>query len=231
MEQTLIPMPEFSLPQSAREARDVQESLRARIRLEDDASIIRVIAGVDVGYDTVRGLAHASIVVMSLEDLQPIEQVQKFTPVDFPYVPGLLSFREIPAILAALMELEAEPDLLMVDGHGVAHPRRMGIASHLGVLLDIPTIGVAKKRLTGEFDEPGDLKGDRSLLMDGNERIGTVLRSRDRTNPLFISPGHRVSFETAEMIVSKCITKYRLPEPTRLADKHSKCKSCSEDNL
>ena len=231
MDQAIVSMPEFSLPQSAREARDVQENLRAKIRLEDDASIIRVIAGIDVGYDNARGLAHASIVVMSLEDLQPIEQVQKFTPVNFPYVPGLLSFREIPAILSALMELEAEPDLLMIDGHGVAHPRRMGIASHLGVLLDMPTIGVAKKRLTGEFEEPGELKGDRAMLMDGNERIGTVLRSRNCTKPLFISPGHRISFETAEMIVSKCITKYRLPEPTRLADKHSKCKSCNEYNL
>src|SRR5262249_46364583 len=151
-------------------------------------------------------------------------------PVDFPYIPGLLAYREIPAILAALSKLKTIPDLLMVDGHGIAHPRRMGIAAHLGVILDMPTIGVAKSRLTGSFQEPGPTKGDRSALMAGKECIGTVLRSRDNVHPLFISPGHRVSMDTALALTLRCLTRYRLPEPTRMADKYSKCKK-TEDAL
>lgn len=202
----------------------IQEGLRARLRIEDDFGEINLIAGIDVGYDVGRGLAHASIVTMSLAELKPIEQLQLFTPVDFPYIPGLLSFREIPAILATLAQLKSTPDVLMVDGQGIAHPRRMGIAAHLGVILNRPSIGVAKSRLTGKFIMPGNNKGDHSPLMAGNEQIGYVLRSRDNTLPLFISPGHRVSLPTALDITLKCLTRYKLPEPTRLADKLSKCK-------
>lgn len=213
------------MPESKELARAMQDMLREKLKLLDDFAVVDTIAGIDVGYDNARGLARASIVTMSMGDLKPVEQIQKFTPVDFPYIPGLLSFREVPAILAAIGELQSIPDLLMVDGHGIAHPRRMGIAAHLGVILDMPSIGVAKSRLTGRYDMPGLEKGDRSPLMAGKERIGTVLRSRDNVKPLFVSPGHRVGMETAVEITMRCLTRYRLPEPTRLADKFSKCKN------
>lgn len=215
-------LPEFVVPASDAEARAAQEALRARLRLEDDFGPIRTIAGIDVGYDSTQDMAHASVVTMSPDFLQPIEQVQSFTPVVFPYIPALLSFREIPVILAALANLNTVPDLLMVDGQGIAHPRRMGIAAHLGVLLDMSSIGVAKRRLTGRFETPGAEKGSQSPLMAGKEQIGVVLRSRNNVSPLFISPGHRVSMQTAVELTLKCLTKYRLPEPTRVADKLSK---------
>jgi len=189
----------------------------------DDFGALELIAGVDVGYDVARNLAHASIVTMARGELKPLEQVQAFVPADFPYIPGLLSFREIPAILAALATLKSTPDIWMVDGQGIAHPRRMGIAAHLGVILDMPSIGVAKSRLTGRFEMPGTKKGDSNPLMSGKEQIGVVLRSRDNVKPLFVSPGHRVSIETALTLVLHCLTRYRLPEPTRMADKLSKC--------
>lgn len=214
---------EFILPESEAQAREMQEALRSRLRICDDFTRLELIAGVDVGYDMVRNLAHASVVTMK-SDLKPIEQVQAFVPAEFPYIPGLLAFREIPAILSALSALKATPDVLMVDGQGIAHPRRMGIAAHLGVILDMPSIGVAKSRLTGRFDVPGLEKGARSPLMAGKECIGMVLRSRDKVKPLFVSPGHRVSMETAVELTLRCLTRYRLPEPTRLADKLSKCK-------
>ena len=222
------PLPSFSLPASESDARAVQQALREKILLQNDFGALQHIAGVDCGYDIARNLAHASIVVVAVDGLHPVEQVQAFAPADFPYIPGLLSFREIPAILAALAKLRTTPDLFMVDGHGIAHPRRMGIAAHLGVLLDRPSIGVAKSRLTGRFAPLGPAKGDNEPLMAGGERIGTVLRSKERTNPLFISPGHKVDMETALAITQRCLTRYRLPEPTRLADKLSKVKSHGE---
>lgn len=202
----------------------MQEALRAKLTLHNDFTLLATVAGIDVGYDMARGLAHASVVTMPLGGSYATEQAQAYLPVAFPYIPGLLSFREIPAILAALTQLSRLPDMLMVDGHGIAHPRRMGIAAHLGVLLDMPSIGVTKSRLTGRFAPPGPRKGDSSPLLAGNERIGTVLRSRDGVNPLFISPGHRIDMETACALTMECLTRYRLPEPTRLADKLSKCK-------
>jgi len=215
-------LPEFLSPQSPQHAREIQNELRAKVRIVDDFGGLTLIAGVDVGYDIVNNLAHASIVTMTSDDLKPIDHAQAFVTADFPYIPGLRAFREIPAILAALAGLKSVPDILMVDGLGIAHPRRMGIAAHLGVLLDHPTIGVAKSRLTGRHEMPGPLKGDHTPLMAGKEQIGVVLRSRDNVNPLFISPGHRVSMQTTLDLTSRCLTKYRLPEPTRMADKFSK---------
>lgn len=220
----MITLPEFIVPESENAARAVQTELHGKLILRDEFGDLNVIAGVDVGYDPKRNLAHASIVTMSPAELKPIEQVDAFAPADFPYIPGLLSFREIPAILAALARLKNIPDLLMVDGQGIAHYRRVGIAAHLGIILDMPSIGVAKSRLSGNFTMPGLNKGEQSPLMIGEERIGTVLRSKDKVKPLFISPGHRVSVESALDITLKCLTKYRLPEPTRIADKFSKCK-------
>lgn len=201
----------------------MQDALRANILLQDDGGETGLIAGIDVGYDNRRGLAHAAIVTMYPDDLKPVEQIQHDVPVDFPYIPGLLAFREIPAILAALAQLKKAPDLLMVDGHGIAHPRRMGIAAHLGVILDMPSMGVAKSRLTGRFEMPATAKGSQSPLMVDKEQIGVVLRSKDNINPLFISPGHRMTMQRAVDITLRCLTRYKLPEPTRLADKFSKC--------
>lgn len=216
-------VPEFIIPASVAEGRAIQDSLRLGLKLYNDFKKRDTIAGVDVGYDIRRGLAHASIVVMKPGQPDILHQLQVFLPVSFPYIPGLLSFREIPVILAALAKLPAMPDMLMVDGHGIAHPRRMGIAAHLGVILDMPSIGVAKSCLTGRFDMPGPKKGDMRPLMAGGERIGMVVRSREKVKPLFISPGHRVDVETAVEITLQCLTRYRLPEPTRIADKLSKC--------
>jgi len=211
-------------PQSVAEAKAIQETLRSRIRLEDDFGTLTTIAGVDVSYDIKSNITYAFIVTMPLATLIPFSFVRAELPTTFPYVPGLLSFREIPAILKAFEKVEQRPDLLMVDGQGIAHPRRLGIAAHLGILLDMPAIGVAKSRLTGTYTEPGLHKGDMSSLMVKQEKIGTVLRSKDNTLPLFISPGHRVSHDTAVRLTLDCLTRYRLPEPTRIADKLSKKK-------
>lgn len=220
----MFTLPEFIVPKTVAEARNVQEAMRRQVRLSNDFGDIKTIAGVDVGYDTARDLAHASIAVLSAENLDTLEAARAFAPALFPYVPGFLSFREIPAILAALAELKRLPDLLMVDGQGIAHPRRLGIAAHLGVLLDMPSVGVAKSCLCGTYTEPGMNKGDMTKLLDGSEQIGIVLRSKDRVKPLFISPGNRVDIPTSVALVMRCLTRYRLPEPTRLADKFSKVK-------
>ena len=216
-------LPEFVTPETAAQARMLQEALRPQLHLHDAFDKLEIIAGVDVGYDIVRNLAHASIVTMDVRYLKPIEQVRAYVPAAFPYVPGLLAFREIPAILAAMAKLHTRPDVLMVDGHGIAHPKRMGIAAHLGLILDMPSLGVGKSRLTGRFTEPGPQKGDTSVLMDKGECIGMVLRSRENVAPLFISPGHRMSMESALALAKQCLGRYRLPEPTRIADKFSKC--------
>ena len=203
----------------------LQKTLSTHVRLENDFEPLRTIAGVDVSYDLKRNLTRAVIVVMDCEALEPITSVMAFLPTDFPYIPGLLSFREIPAILKALSCLPEPPDLLMVDGQGIAHPRRLGIAAHLGVLTGLPSIGVAKSLLTGRYIEPDTSRGSTSLLVDKNgQRIGTVLRSRDNVRPLFISPGHRIDHDSAVAVTLQSLRGYRLPEPTRIADKLSKLK-------
>jgi deoxyribonuclease V len=211
-------------PATAGEAVRLQQELRARVVLRDDIPRLDVIAGVDVSHD-LSDMSHAAVVLLDAKTMTEVESVRVSAPTDFPYVPGLLSFREIPVILAAFSKLKRTPDLLMVDGQGVAHPRRLGIAAHLGVLTNLPAVGVAKSRLTGRYREPGPEKGAVSPLMDRDERIGTVLRSKERCNPLFISPGHRVSQERAVELTLRFLTRYRLPEPTRLADKLSKRKT------
>ncbi len=220
----MLSFPDFPIPSSITAAQEQQQKLRQRIHLSDDFPPPHSIAGVDVGYDLAGQRAHASIVLLRYPDLSILEQHQAFSPIQFPYVPGLLSFREIPAILFALQALQQMPDLLMVDGHGIAHPRRMGIATHLGLWLNRPAIGVAKSKLCGTYAPLADTKGAQSPLFHQGEQIGTVLRSKLRCNPLFISPGHRISHATAVNITQQAITRYRLPEPTRLADTLSKVK-------
>ncbi len=218
-------MPEtFRTPSDVAEAVAIQKELQQKVVLCNTFGTLNTVAGVDVSYDIERDLSFAVIVLMNIAELTPIHTIRATLPTPFPYVPGLLSFREIPVILKALEELPEQPDLLMVDGQGIAHPRRLGIAAHLGVITDMPAIGVAKSRLTGRYDMPGPAKGEWTLLMDKNERIGTVLRSKEKTNPLFISPGHRVDHDTAVNLTLQCLTRYRLPEPTRIADKVSKVK-------
>lgn len=209
-------------PASSAEAIAIQQELRQHVVLNDDFDELNTIAGIDVGYDLKTNQSRAALVLLKNGELTTSVVAYDETP--FPYVPGLLSFREAPVILKALACLQEPPDLIFVDGHGVAHPRRLGVAAHIGVLSGLPTIGVAKKKLCGDFDEPGPHRGDRSLLMHKGERIGTVLRSKENVKPLFISPGHRVSHDTAVALVLQYLTRYRLPEPTRLADKLSKTK-------
>lgn len=215
-------LPEFIVPPNVAEAKKIQDTLRSQVILTNQSGNIKTIAGVDVGIDKPNNRAHASIVVVEFPSMQVIEQAQAFAPAEFPYVPGYLSFRELPALLNALRMLKSDVDLLMVDGQGIAHPRRFGIACHLGVHLNMPTIGVAKSKLTGTYHVPKNKCGTYVPLMDAGEQIGVVLTSKENCKPLFISPGHKMDIQTGVDITLQCITKYRLPEPTRLADKYSK---------
>lgn len=200
------------------QAIDLQRRLAARVEAADRLPArIATVAGVDVGYEDEQRTTRAAVAVLSFPDLAPLEQVIARRPTTFPYVPGLLSFRELPAVLDALSQLSAMPDIILCDGQGRAHPRRFGIACHLGVLLDLPTIGVAKTRLVGRHLEPGPERGDWTPLLDHGEEIGAVLRTRPGVKPLYISGGHRVCLRTAIELTLACLTRYRLPETTRAA--------------
>lgn len=214
-------------PTTPAEAVPVQNELRHRVSLNNRFETIKTIAGVDVSYDIKTNITRAFVVLLSYPDLKQIALAKAELPTTFPYIPGFLSFREIPALIAAVKQLPQRPDMFMVDGQGIAHPRRFGIACHLGVLTDIPSIGVAKSRLTGYFTEPGANKNDTSPLLsyDRKEQIGTVLRSKVNTKVLFVSPGHKCDIATALQITQNCLTAYRLPEPTRIADIISKKKT------
>jgi len=200
-------------------ARRLQTELAARVKLEDDYPPLHRVAGVDVGFEEAGTVTRAAAVLLDAATLAPLAEVVARQPTRMPYIPGLLSFRELPAVLQALSELPETPDLVFVDGQGIAHPRRLGIAAHLGVVTDLPTIGVAKSILVGVHEEVGPHRGDRQPLEHKGEIIGCVLRSKDRIRPLIVSPGHRVSMATAPELVLAFGTKYRLPEPTRLADR------------
>ena len=200
-------------------AREIQLRLAARVTNRDDYGDIQRVAGVDVGFDDGGRTTRAAVVVLSFPTLEVIEQAVVHQPTRFPYVPGLLSFREAPAIIAALDTLSDAPDLILCDGQGYAHPRRFGLACHLGVATGLPAVGVAKSRLVGCYDPPEDHKGDWSPLMDAGECIGAALRTRRGVKPLFISIGHRISLASAISFVLACTPRYRLPETTRLADR------------
>ena len=198
------------------EAIGVQKEFRERLVLTWDGRPITTIAGVDVSIKT--EAARAAIVVLNYPELVPIEAAVEDAPLVFPYIPGLLAFREGPAVLAAWQRLQHKPDLLLFDGQGIAHPRGLGIASLMGLWLERPTIGVAKSRLYGLHAEVGPARGDRVDLLDKNTNvIGAVLRTREKTNPLYISPGHLIDVEQAVQFVIRCLAGYRLPEPTRWA--------------
>jgi deoxyribonuclease V len=207
-------------PQTAAAAIALQQQLRSQVVLTDRLPHpVRYVAGVDAGFEANGTITRAAVVVLSFPDLKPVDEALVRCPTTFPYIPGLLSFREVPAVLQALAQLTIHPDLVLCDGQGIAHPRRLGIACHLGLLIDCPTIGVAKSRLIGTHEDlPGE-KGDWVPLMDGPDRIGAVLCSRKNTRPLYISPGHYICLETAIAYVLQCTPKYRLPETTRYADR------------
>lgn len=202
-----------------KEAVALQRELAGRVEREDRLGLVSRVAGVDVSYHATTDRLAAAAVVLDAVTLQVMDvQIVLGRPA-FPYVPGLFSFRELPPVLEALEKLAAPPDLIVCDGQGIAHPRRFGLACHLGVWTGLPTIGCAKTRLTGTHEMPGARRGSRARLMDKGEEIGAVLRTRDGVAPVYVSTGHRVSLETACAWVLRLAPRYRLPETTRIADR------------
>lgn len=211
-----------------RQAIALQSQLARQLEADDRIDPVTHIAGVDIGFEEDGSITRAAVVVLAWSPEQApqltppltvVEQVVHREPTRMPYIPGLLSFREIPAALGAFAQLKTRPQLVMVDGQGIAHPRRLGVAAHLGLWLDLPTIGIAKSRLTGRHADVGETRGDWVPLMAGQEVIGAVLRSRAQVKPVFVSPGHRLSLATSLDWVMRCLGKTKLPEPTRLADR------------
>jgi deoxyribonuclease V len=203
---------------TGREAVSLQRELAEMVELVDCLPRpVRTVAGVDVSYERGGDCFFAAVVVLELPEFNLIEEASATGRISFPYVPGLLSFRELPVVLDAFSALRTVPDAVLVDGQGIAHPRRFGIACHLGLWTGLPTVGCAKSRLCGSHSPPGQNKGDRvPLLLDGEE-VGAVLTSRRGVRPLYISPGHRTDLASALTLVQSCLGSYRLPEPTRLA--------------
>ena len=219
------------------EAVALQKSLRERIVLQPLPATVKLVAGADISYNRFSDVAYAGIVVLRLPELEVVTTAGVVSTMTFPYVPGLLSFREAPSLLQAWEKLSRRPDVLMLDGMGIAHPRRFGIASHIGLLTGMPTIGCGKTLLTGKYEEPAPEAGSFSPLMDRGAQIGVALRTKDRVNPVFISPGHLADIPTSVALTMRCvrtlekksasapllssrsesISKYRIPEPTRLA--------------
>jgi len=202
-------------------ARRLQDELARQLLLRDDfARPLRTIAGFDVGFEDDGAITRAAAILLDADSLDILDQQVARLPTRMPYIPGLLSFRELPALLEALAMLKHAPDLAFIDGHGIAHPRRLGIAAHFGVVTGLPSIGVAKKILTGEARMAlHEMRGAFTPLRSGKEQIGWLLRSKPGCLPLIVSPGHRVAMPSAPELVMRYVGKYRLPEPTRLADR------------
>lgn len=211
----MTPVISHSWDLSPSEAMALQKELAAQVSRENELGPVTRVAGIDASYR--EGLSRAAIVVLSFPKLELVEQAVATRPTTFPYVPGLLSFREGPAVLDALERLKSNPDLLIFDGQGLAHPRRFGLACHLGLLLDRPAIGCAKSRLLSHYEEPGSQPGDYTLLIDKGETIGAAVRTRAGAKPLVVSIGHRIDLPTSINYVLKCCRHYRLPETTRWA--------------
>jgi deoxyribonuclease V len=201
------------------EAREIQNTLRDHVIKEDQLGEVTRVAGVDAGFEEAGKITRAAVVVLSFPQLELVDQAVARRPTSFPYVPGLLSFREIPAVLDALAQLRRQPDLLLCDGQGIAHPRRCGFTSHVGLLTGRPTIGVAKSLLIGSHERVPEERGGWTPIIDKDEIIGAALRTRARVRPVYISIGHMVSLPTAIDYVLRCTPRYRLPETTRLSDR------------
>lgn len=214
-------MPELRTPHpwhvSPALARVIQDELAADVECTDRFGPMHHVGGVDIGFEAGGRITRAAVVILSFPELALVEHVIVREPTRFPYVPGLLSFREIPALLQALDRVRILPDVILCDAQGRAHPRRFGVACHLGVLTDLPTVGVAKQRLIGRFETPAPQRGAWSPLLDRDETIGAALRTRDDTQPVFVSIGHRVSLPSAIDLVLACTPDHRLPETTRQA--------------
>lgn len=199
------------------EATALQCRLRERLILESPGRGFSRVAGADVSYEKEQGLAYAAVLVFRLPELELLEQVVAHQEVDFPYIPGFLSFREAPALLRAFRRLQTEPEVILIDGQGIAHPRGLGLASHVGLILDRPTIGCAKSRLVGLHREVEETPGASSPLLYQGKVVGAALRTRKATRPLYISPGHRMDLPTALQVILQTCRGYRLPEPVRQA--------------
>ncbi len=178
---------------------------------------IKLIGGADISFNKYEDIVYAGIIVLSYPELKIIASVTIKSTTTFPYIPGLLAFREIPALLEAWEELQTKPDIMVLDGQGIAHTRRVGIATHFGLLTDVPSIGCAKSVLTGKFIYPGNKKFESSIMYDNGEEIGVALVTKINCKPVYISPGHKVDISTSVEIIKNCVRKYRIPEPTRLA--------------
>lgn len=210
------PFPPFD--GSVARARDFQEAVRRRVRIVPvDLSRIRTVCAADATHLPDGSAVAAALVVVELEGGRVVDEAFAVVPITFPYVPGYLAFREGPAVLAAFGRLAVRPDALLFDGQGIAHPRRCGIAAHVGVLLDLPSVGCAKSRLVGDFDPPGRERGDRSPLTIDGEEVGAVLRTRSGVSPVYVSPGHRADIPTSVELVMRLCSRYRLPDAARLA--------------
>ena len=206
-------------PPSVARALEFQRELSKKVIIKKELKELRTVAGADLSILKNEKKLICGIVLFSYPDLTEIERVYTVSDEKFPYIPGLLAFREGPAIIETFKQLVRKPDLLIIDGQGIAHPRGFGIACHVGVLLDIPAMGIAKKRLYGKYAEPGEKRGSWSpLLSKEGDVIGSVLRTRDNTKPVFVSPGHKIDTESAREIALVCARGYRIPEPTRRAD-------------
>jgi deoxyribonuclease V len=202
---------------SYQEAVAIQESLSNRLILKDLAGRIHRVAGADISYITGAKTLYAGIVILSFPNLETLEERWYKGVARFPYIPGLLSFREVPFLLKTLDKVAVTPDLILCDGQGIAHPRGLGLASHLGILTDIPTLGCAKTRLVGEYKEPGPEKGAHSPLMVGGQRVGAVLRTRAGVKPIYVSPGYGITLERSIEVALQVTGRFRLPEPIRAA--------------
>ena len=202
---------------SLAQALDIQRRLAAQVSRSSEVTTPRFIAGVDISAPKAQGVATGAVVVLEYPELRVVETKVVSGKLDFPYIPGLLSFRESPLTLAACERLTITPDLILVDGQGIAHPRRLGLASHLGLFLNTPTIGCAKSKLCGSYEAPGDEPGSYTEVVDRGEVIGAALRTKLRVKPVYVSIGHKVDLQTAIHWAMNCCRGYRLPEPTRLA--------------